>query len=299
MITRPISKPHICLSCRRSLAKRISYPATRVARQSTESTPQLRQSPEETSDDQPPDETGTPNNEGLVRRSVGSLPKGPNGSVSRHPLGRLHGYSGLKMRENYEELKAVNLGARANVIVLRDSGVSTYEAKDEVTAKKAEHIDILGQLDDERGLIGLDKIRENINEFRPKDGDGLRDREGINDLVLQLQHGFTITQLEDYIERFEGKQAPESAPAEWVTNKKVAAIIRITPWQPGISFITQSFDNDPLRGYLLASHTAKQRVILRLLRECWRVELPELEEGIGQFEIQIRQEDFHLLSSTS
>jgi hypothetical protein len=217
--------------------------------------------------------------------------------VSHQPLGRLHGHRGVKVRENLESLPTTSLGEAANVIVLRDSGITVYEKRDQMKDKEAEHIDILGQLADERGLIGEDEVNKNINGFRPNRGASLESWDDINRLVRELQDGFTQTQLERYIEVFEGKQEPISPVEEWVNEEETASILAITPWQPGISNDKDHFDNDPLRGYFLESHTSKQRVILRLLRECWMLELPELEEGLGQFEIKINLDDLMVLLS--
>jgi hypothetical protein len=291
MIARSASRSHICLSCRRSLAKRNPPLASQVARQSTDSS--LHRISEQASAEQPQDDTAPVSNGNVVRRAIGPAPK-----ISPHPLGRLHGHRGVKLRENLEHLKTTSLGEAAKVIVLRDSGFSIYEhSKDKLEAQKAEHIDILGQLDHERGLIGQVEVNENINACRPSAGGEPGTWDEINMLVRRLQDGFTISQLERYIEGFEGRQEPEIPPAEWVTDEEKASILRITPWQPGVSDITDRFDNDPLRGYFLESHTAKQRVILRLLRECWMVELPELEQGIGQFEIQVHSDDLGVLLS--
>jgi hypothetical protein len=290
MITRPASRSHICLSCRRSLAKR-KYPAAyRVAQQSTASSPQ-QPSPE------PRDNTHPPDNGNVVRRDFGSGPKVSHQSLSHQPLGRLHGHRGVKLRENLESLQTTSLGEEANVIVLRDSMIKVYEQRDTLEDQQAEHIDILSQLADERGLVGKEEVNSNIDAFRPKTGEAPEDWDDINNLVRELQDGFTITQLERYIENFEGKREPIDPPEEWVNNEDTASILAITPWQPGVSDITDHFDNDPLRGYFLESHTSKQRVILRLLRECWMVELPELEEGLGQFEMKINLDDLVVLLS--
>jgi hypothetical protein len=288
MITRPVSRSHICLSCRRSLAKRRSPAGYQVARQSTGANPQPAL-PVQPRDDRPPVCNGD-----VVRRAFGPGPK-----VSHQPLGRLHGHRGVKVRENLENLPTTSLGKAANVIVLRDSGITVYEKRDHVKDKKAEHIDILGQLADERGLVGEEEVNRNITGFKPKQGAKPETWDDINALVRELQDGFTQTQLERYIEVFEGKREPISPPEEWVNEEETASILAITPWQPGISNDTDHFDNDPLRGYFLESHTSKQRVILRLLRECWMLELPELEEGLGQFEIKINLDDLVVLLSKS
>jgi SLS1 protein N-terminal domain len=283
MITRPASRSHICLSCRRSLANRKPPALYQIARQTTSSSP--KEASTAPLQEEPLD------NGNVVRKSFNSS------QISHQPFGRLHGRHGVKLRENLEKLQATSLGEEANVIVLRDSGFTAYEQREQLKAKEAEHIDILGQLADERGLVGQDEVNRNIDAFRPKKGSEPEDWDDINTLVRDLQEGFTITQLENYIETFEGRGEPESPPEEWVNDEETAPISAITPWQPGISNDTDHFDNDPLRGYFLESHTSKQRVILQLLRECWMLELPELEEGMGQFEIKINQDDLVVLLS--
>jgi len=291
MITRPASRSHICLSCRRSLAKRKSPIAYHFARQFTTSNPKQDSS-------EPRDETpSTSNGDVIVRKDFDSGPKLLKQSLSRQPLGRLHGHRGTKSREDLENLQTTSLGEEANVIVLRDSGISVYEKRTKLEDKQAEHIDILGQLADERGLVGKEDVNSNIDGLKPRNGEEPEDWNDINDLVKQLQDGFTITQLERYIENFEGKREPINPPEEWISETETASILAITPWQPGVSDIKDYFDNDPLRGYFLESHTSKQRVILRLLRECWMVELPELEEGLGQFEMKINLDDLVVLLS--
>ena len=160
-----------------------------------------------------------------------------------------------------------------------------------------EHIDILSQLEEERGLAGQKEVESNIDAFRPMN---IRQNwEDINELVKQLQDSFTTTQLQRYIRNFEGRREPEPPTESWVTSQQDAKIRRVTPWLAGISEIQEYFDNDPLRGYFLPSHTVKQRVALQLLRECWMLELPELADGIGQFEIEIGRDDMNLLLSKS
>ena len=288
MITRPVSRSHICLSCRRSLAKRKSPSAYQVARQSTDASRQPAPPEQPRGDDAPVD------NGNVVRR-----PSVFSAKVSHQPLGRLHGHRGLKVRENLEQLPTTSLGEAANVIVLRDSGITLYEQRDQMKDKRAEHIDILGQLADERGLVGEDEVNQNISGFKPKSSERLENWDDFNALVRGLQDGFTQSQLESYIELYEGKREPISPPEEWVNEEEAAPILAITPWQPGISNDMEQFDNDPLRGYFLESHTSKQRVILRLLRECWMLELPELEEGLGQFEIKVSLDDLVVLLSKS
>jgi hypothetical protein len=74
-------------------------------------------------------------------------------------------------------------------------------------------------------------------------------------------------------------------------------IQRISPWIPGISESDSYLDQDELQGYDLRSYTSKQRLVLRILRECWKLKLPFVEEGIGQVEVELAPGDFDLLLS--
>ncbi|EKD14497.1 uncharacterized protein L3040_000024 [Drepanopeziza brunnea f. sp. 'multigermtubi'] len=277
MIVRPGRTPHICLRCQRGLAKR-SIAVARVAFQSTDS--HVQTTNEYDARDDQGDDAGLD-----IHR-----PKEPG---SREPS-RLHGYRGLKKQEFKETLKHNSLGDTAKVIVLRDSIVNWYELDSKhLEPQEAAHIDILGQLAEERGLAGWAEVEKNIDEFRPASERQTWDE--INELVQALQEGFTSGQLQKYIENFKGRREPEAPERPWTTIRTDARILQVTPWLPGVSEIQDHFDNDPLRGYFLESHTAKQRLTLRLLRECWMLELPELVDGIGQFEIQVSYEDLDLL----
>ena len=297
MIVRPASSrgSHICLRCQRSLAKRQNVSASQKASQSTASKPR------------------DPAERRAVRRVVdadvdynvnNNFTQGLGNALDYKAFrngvgGGLHGHRGLQVQENRERLNRTTLGDPADVLVLRDSILTLYAAGGSraMESMEPEHIDILSQLEEERGLAGQKEVESNIDAFRPMN---IRQNwEDINELVKELQDSFTTTQLQRYIRSFEGRREPEPPTESWVTSQQDAKIRRVTPWLPGVSEIQEYFDNDPLRGYFLPSHTVKQRVALQLLRECWMLELPELADGIGQFEIEIGREDMNLLLSKS
>lgn len=298
MITRPTPGPHICLRCQRSLAKRTKPSGAHVAFQSTglniRRVGVWRESKTE------PQNRFLPEKRGLRRSKEpaevedyipGQAPK----KLADHGLGRLYGHKGNLIAENQAYLPSTALGKPAKAIVLKESIFTLYDFGPKgLDEELIQPIDILRRLEDERGLVGWEEVEDNINACRPNNEE-VSTWDHINGLVQRLQEGFTLSQLAKYIVSFEGKREPESPLEEWVPSEKEARILKITPWMPGISEIGEFFDNDPLRGYYLQSHTAKQRLILRLLRECWMLELPELEEGIGQFEIQIRRRDLDVL----
>lgn len=289
MITRKPWGQHICLRCQQNLAKRSSHPQFPALSQTY---PERRQYSQQTIRKVYDDEKSSGN-----AADVDRIDGGKYEPANLQPQGRLRGHRGQFKREDLEELRgATTLGDKAKVIVLRDSILSKYTLQEYKAKKiKPKHINILGQLAEEKGLVGEDEVTDNINAFRPKDGEYPQDLPGITDLVNQIAESFTATQLENYIKDFEGRRQQEKPDNVWKANDPNTSIARITPWQPTVSDIEDHFDNDPLRGYVLQSHNPKQRLVLRLLRECWMFELPELSDGIGQFEIRLRNGDLDLL----
>jgi hypothetical protein len=87
-----------------------------------------------------------------------------------------------------------NLGDPAEVIVLRESKVHRYDDRRTLEDKHAEHIDILGKVKDERGLIDQDEVNKNLNDFRPTKDEEPGSWDEFNGLVRRLQDSFTVPQ---------------------------------------------------------------------------------------------------------
>jgi hypothetical protein len=201
-----------------------------------------------------------------------------------------------KLRESTEVLESTTLGERSKVIVLRESLLVKYDYLEQekyIPREKSQPINILKQIEEETGLVGDGEVEENLNAFRPAPGEEPSTWEDITDLVIELEESFTVTQLTNYVNDFKGRREPETPQQDSISSGGRTMII--TPWQPGVSKVEQYFDNDPLRGYYMESHTSKQRIILQLLRDCWMLELPSLAQGIGQFEVQLESHDLDLL----
>jgi hypothetical protein len=283
-----IARPHICLRCQHRLARRSLPSKPRVAF--------LNIQVKHRRSKIVPDDPGVPEEEphAPIKRPL-KLSRRPLGSpkhVSEHPLGKLYGYTGQKFRENREKLSVDVLGETAEVIVLRDSRINNYNShryEEDVEIKQG--VDILAKLDEERGLVGWKEVESNINEFRPGQGRHPQTREQFSELVTGLQNGFMVSQLARYL-RAHGRK--DLADPEPITT---SFALRISPWIPGISESDERLDNDHLRGYDLESYTTKQRLVLRILRECWKVELLFVEEGIGQIEAEVKPMDLDILLS--
>lgn len=214
---------------------------------------------------------------------------------TQYPVQRLHGQYGKKLREDRECLDIDALGKPADVIVLRDSKFRTYNHVKMVEPdKEPQSIDILATLDSERGLPGQQEVADNINQFRPKEGEGPQDWNAFNSLVTDIQASFTVSQLARYIQSF-----ARSHRDHLLTPRDRQLIPRISPWMPETSPTTQRSDGNYTRGYSLASYTNKQILALKILRECWKVELPDMEAGVGEVELELKSKDYDLLISKS
>lgn len=279
-----IARPHICLRCQSRLARRSGHLKTQLAFQSTDAKPQGSRIIQDDLEEKERLHAPIKRPLKLSRR-----PLGPAKQLSEYPLGKLYGYTGQQLRENRETLNVKVLGEAAEVIVLRDSRISKHSHQYEEDVETKEGIDILAKLDEERGLVGWKEVESNIHEFRPNKDRHPQTREEFSELLTGLQSGFTVSQLARYLQ-VHGQKNTAALPI-------TTSLLRISPWIPGISESDQRLDSDQLRGYDLQSYTTKQRLVLRLLRECWKLELPFVEEGIGQIEVELKPEDLDLLLS--
>lgn len=272
MIPQHPLSTHVCLRCRLRLANSITPSKTQIFRYSTNPTPEVSLSGKR------------------ARQRHQNGFKRPD--IRRG--GKLYGYRGHQLREDHEPLNIEALGKPSEVIVLRESRFNIFDSTPEIDPEdKPEKIDILAQLDSERGLADWEEVEANINEIRPKEGDGPRNWEEFDKLVRILQEGFTVSQLARYIQ-VHGK-SQQDLLKEQTPKDPESRILRRSPWLPDVSKPGEQFDESPTRGYYWKSHTSKQRLVLLLVRDCWNLEVPELANGIGEVEVYISGDDLELL----
>ncbi|KAK6586687.1 hypothetical protein PZA11_001744 [Diplocarpon coronariae] len=225
MIVRPGKTPHICLRCQNTLAKRSTGAAYQVASQSTDSKYQ---------DHFDRDANAQDNRENYTSKQ--------HSEEHLAITNRFHGHRGMKKEEYREALNERTLGKRAKVIVLRDSKLNLYdlgESQERLPIKKAAHIDILGRLAEERGLVGQREVDRNIDNFRPKNE--RQTWEEVNDILRKMQDGFTMTQVNRYIEEF--KRREDERPLREIRIHRSNANdgnMLVTPWAAGVSEIQDS-----------------------------------------------------------
>lgn len=228
------------------------------------------------------------------------------------PLGRIRGQRGFEFREHFKKLSVNSLGQPADVIVLRDALCDRpYRPEPKISERKKERIDILARLAAERGLIQQSDVNKNIEAHKPEDPEEPLSEEDFHNLAKQLQQGFTIRQLSRYIEQHEKVQGLES---ELRTNAgrsvpKNKPVVSRTAWMPGRSGSGEAFAENFMRGYepekvefrgkIVSSLTQKYLLSLRILRECWQIDVNEVIEAVGEIELIIKPIYFELLLSKS
>lgn len=315
MIPRPSAASHICLSCRRALAKQNLSTRTFATRSGDSKLHVTKKHRPQTQTDNTwlarevinlkkarvEKERRERLEEEYLHKKVitelGGIDERRFDVLEADDRSKIFGRTGQKKREDVEDLGLPLLGEDGKVVVLRDSVLSKYYTSQQMLPQEAEHIDILGQIDEERGLVGPKEVEANINMLKPAPGHQMYTWEEVSELVGKIQLGFTTPQLERYIK---DNTVQPSEPAPLALPPKTRHVIKIaTPWRPGISKVEHAFDNDPLRGYVLDSYTRKQKVILKLLIECWQIEALEIIDGIGQFEVFLDARDLELLLGMS
>lgn len=312
MISRGASGTHVCWRCQLRLSKSLptnaaSSPHLRrlqgarlqhnnASSESVATSSTLAQNPEGSRNDHDKGIPWPPTKIKQTRGIKGTRAWHPlrKKAVTEHPLGRLYGFRGHRLREKRAELNIDSLGTPAEVIVLRDAGFHSKPLPEIEELKEAEKVDILTQLNAERGLITQADVEKNIEEFTPKTK--TISWEELQQIQRQLVSGFTTSQLIKYSDAYGRRQKKEDEEHEMGIRKgSIGAIIRKTEWVPGISETGDEFEESALRGYDSEAFTHKQRLVLLLLRQCWQVEAQEVIESIGEVELEVRGTELELL----
>lgn len=319
MIRQHISAAHICLTCQIRLGQRPLQSSIRKAYSTGLVADE--ENGRGTSNDQTDHNGELDNNretESYSGRSIdatGSRESPPN-HLHRHvsrrfrrlklsddkpstPNTKVYGHTGLQKVGDNVKLSVDALGKSAEVLILRDSKLKFYKQKTKGINEDAppESFDIFARIQSERGLISSKDVATNINEFKTR-GETLKTWDDFNELAQSLQDSFTHAQMRQYIQSYPREERMVKVPSlgSGIPDKEKTTV-RATPWIPEISPIDQPIDPSPLRGYSPPSYNHKQILAARILRECWKLEVPELVEGIGEVEVQTHIEDLDFLIS--
>ncbi|KAL3422751.1 hypothetical protein PVAG01_06907 [Phlyctema vagabunda] len=321
MIIRPVSVPHICLQCRTRLARRPAlFPSIINHRRTFQSTTAR------TADDQSHDEwteaftqdkldDDAKSNSRLASEGERWYSKRRR-ELSEFPLGRLYGFGGQKLRQHTEKLGIDNLGKPSQVIVLRGAKLDLPKEMLETSKTTSsdetpkERVDIVRLIEQERGLVGHQEVIDNINELRPKAEREIKTWDDVRRFVEELSSGFTVLQLANYMNShgISGQQEVDGqATLEEVSSSKAhdnhglnnntsseitTPKVQISRWMPGVSESIEHFDRSLHRGYETPEvFSPKARVAFLLIRDCWSLKIPTVENGLGETEIKLDSQD--------
>jgi hypothetical protein len=212
------------------------------------------------------------------------------------PSGKPNGLRRHNLREERYGLDLEALGKESEILVLKESRINFTTPKIIENSQAPEPVDILTRVNNETGLPTFTEVEKNIEELRPKESRYLNWEE-FQSLQARLTDGFTVPQLERYIRSLEALCSGDRELEGQTSSSASSPILRISAWMPGISENVVLFDESPLRGYRSEAFTQKQRIVLDILRRHWQLEVLELNEDIGEIEIELRAIDLELLIS--
>lgn len=194
------------------------------------------------------------------------------------------------------QLPVETLGQDAPVIVLRERGPWKRKKLKQDERPVESNPNIEDYVDQEVGL-SLDMIMENIDELRP--GHRIlpaREFKGVFDILM---NGFTALHLETYVERHRQRLAEgDETPFLGVIPDEVLSrpwIVSQSRWTPEVQGAVADVPH-PLKGYILKTMPPKQRLAMKLMRECWGMSVQELLYGQGLLDLEMRELEFRLLT---
>jgi hypothetical protein len=175
------------------------------------------------------------------------------------------------------------LGKPASVILLRNKRRrrTPQATPDDSQGLATPRIDFVQELDSEKKDVTLEEAFRNINELRPEEGTPLNLRE-YQSLESVLSNGFSMQQLQAYIDQ---PSNLESSSYSNPTTPKYPWIKFQSPWSPSARLNLKT--------------SAKGKVVARLMRQCWGLQVRELNAASGCLRLTIGRRDLMVLLRTA
>ncbi|KAI1652596.1 mitochondrial inner-membrane-bound regulator-domain-containing protein [Daldinia decipiens] len=205
--------------------------------------------------------------------------------------------------EDSGSLSTGMLGKPASVIIMRDEGLrqrkynpSTPDDSDDKPDNRPANLEALLKL--QRETPTAEEVHDNVHNLKPKSDTTLLERD-FRKLQAELMNGFLSGQLHDYLEHHkQGGRSPkfDLRDTASIAFKSYSWVRDISPWVP----LNPHSDpveggNISLHGYTTESTTLKEELALRIMRECWGLSIAELDSGLGEINIKVRNSRFLLL----
>ncbi|KAI0118205.1 hypothetical protein GGR51DRAFT_207216 [Nemania sp. FL0031] len=194
------------------------------------------------------------------------------------------------------------LGQPGYAIVMKDGGKIKkkqfpslpIEPATESSSNVATSIEAL--VESQRQRPTIDQIRSNIHELQPADK-ALPEKEFAK-LKYMLTEGFLSTQLKSYMEwhKSEAQGRSKKRVADTPSSPKFSWIKEWLPWVPlQPESATAEATNFTLQGYISDTTTPKEKLAIRLMRECWQLSVIELDTQLGETQVKLHDHEFVLL----
>lgn len=243
--------------------------------------------------------------DGRVRR-MGQRPRRTFGPTAPRPLPkpkRTYKANGQLLAAEEEDLQIGILGEPAHAIVLRDQGplkkrptreiVADPDAPSEGGPQFSKNLAEL--LENESIDPTLDEALRNIHSLRMSNGEVLLDSV-FKQLQTSLVEGFKKDQLEAYVSRYRStvQSRRRELDPPWVLEN--------TGWVPVSEGREEEHENrkdaahnSAMQGYLVPGMRPKERLAVRLLRECWGLSSWDVANRQGYLNVKLRETEFALL----
>lgn len=229
------------------------------------------------------------------------------------------------LRESSASLNIDTLGTPSEIIILRDAGFTHEEAKKinstKVDVQKLKGLskdEILASIQEENDIPPTqEEVNQSITSLQPpKPSDTVKSsyvsKLEYDKLFEQLSSGFTYGQLFRYI-----KEAHPESGAGLKRHKWTQGPLNVYQWVPGIKPIDQRLcdaatadkeeqrmsDGASMKTFegkernTLKAASPKGRLVERILKDCWGVQINEIVDSIGQLDVALNRHSIELLES--
>ncbi|RDA93970.1 hypothetical protein CP533_5051 [Ophiocordyceps camponoti-saundersi (nom. inval.)] len=191
---------------------------------------------------------------------------------------------------HHESLGHVSLGIPAAALLTTDLHVSKGRRKPEPKLKLIDEAELTGEPlqcqnvfehEQESEEEVMKRLRQNIDELRPKDTTSLRET-GLRRLAKKLTEGFTSQQLSAYYK----EDAAHGLRTHGSSMPSYPWIVQHQPWEA-------------IRSMTLDRLKPKMRQAIRIITETWKVDVEEQVEGQGTMTIKLKPDAFKLIAQPS
>jgi hypothetical protein len=302
------SASFVCLRCRFQLAgttKRLPFPAIAISPVrsprryiGTHATPAAPEKPNGQDDADTNTEPSREAEEHDINSNEGHN-EGHNEGFAAYrpppPPNRRYVSRGHFLSPGQEGLPIDILGKPGSAIIMREKKFKRKRESPQSNPDDALNapVDMARLLPTEGAETVFEDVLLNIHELKPKDTHLVTENEFMT-LKDTLLGGFTTTQLMNYMKEYRepGRLAQEDKPV----SENPPWLQELRPWVPAVENAVQDV-GPQLDGYITSDMTPKERLAIRVMRECWDLSYQEILDRHGYLSLKLRDVEFSLLTS--